>query len=131
LKATADLKSERLRTKRGKHHLTKRDARRLGFAGLALAALVPLGVWHGTILAVAQAFHFDLGYFVTGWTAWLLIAGGLAFFVPVVISIGLSPYSQLYPRSRNSCIGWGASLYVMGCALATQMSQMTQLYPHG
>jgi hypothetical protein len=123
--------NERLRTKRAKHHLTKREARRLGIAGLAAAVLLPLGVWHGTILAVAQAFHFDLGYFVTGWTAWLLIAGGLAFFVPVVVSIGQSPFGPFYPRNRNGFMAWGVSLYVMGCALASQMSQMTQLYPHG
>jgi hypothetical protein len=123
--------NERLRTKRAKHHLTKRESRRLGVAGLAAATLLPFGIWHGTILAVAQAFHFDLGYFVTGWTAWLLIAGGLAFFVPVVASIGQSPFGAFYPRNRNGYIGWGVSLYVMGCALASQMSQMTQLYPHG
>jgi hypothetical protein len=131
LKASANLKSERLRTNRAKHHLTRRGARRVGLVGLVAAVLLPLALWHGTILAVAQAFRLDLGYFVTGWTAWLLIAGGLVCFVPAVISIGLSPYNQMYPRNRNGYIAWGASLYVMGCALASQMSQMTHLYPHG
>jgi hypothetical protein len=71
---------------------------------------------------IADEFSFDLEYLVTGWTAYALIALGLLFFLPVVISIGRRPDSRLYPRSRGAYVGWGVSLYTLGILLATQVA---------
>jgi hypothetical protein len=71
---------------------------------------------------VAEGFKLDLEYFVTGWTAYGLIAIGLLFFIPVVLSIGRTPDSRLYPRSRRAYVGWGASMYTLGVLLATQVA---------
>ena len=75
---------------------------------------------------IADEFRFDLGYFVAGWTAYVLIAMGLLFFLPVVVSIGRSPESRLYPRSRGAYAGWGVSLYLLGIMLATQVAVITE-----
>ena len=44
--------------------------------------------------------------------------------LPVVISIGRHPESRFYPRSRNAYTGWGITLYLLGCAIATQVAQI-------
>ena len=71
---------------------------------------------------IAEDFRLELEYLVTGWTAYALIALGLLFFVPVVVSIGRRPDSRLYPRSRGAYAGWGVSLYTLGIMLATQVA---------
>ena len=71
---------------------------------------------------VLEDFRLEAEYLVTGWTAYTLIAVGLLFFVPVVLSIGRNPESRFYPRSRAAYVGWGASLYTLGIMLATQVA---------
>jgi hypothetical protein len=71
---------------------------------------------------VAEDFRLEADYLVTGWTAYALIAAGLLFFVPVVVSIGRAPNSRLYPRTRNALVGWGVSLYTLGALLASQVA---------
>ena len=61
----------------------------------------------------------DIPY-LTGWLAYALIAVGLLFFIPVLISIGRRPDSRLYPRARNAWAGWGVSCYLLGVALAAR-----------
>ncbi|MFL5856068.1 MAG: hypothetical protein ACJ77L_04880, partial [Solirubrobacteraceae bacterium] len=73
---------------------------------------------------IASDFRIESGYLLTGWSGYGLIAAGLVFMVPVVVSIGRSPASRLYPRSRNAYAGWGITLYLLGCALATQVAQI-------
>lgn len=109
--------------------LSRRTARTVGYAGFALALALPLVLWHRVIGAVASDFRLELEYLVTGWTAWGLIALGLLFFVPVVVSIGRRPGSRLYPRSRNAYVGWGVSLYLLGIALASQIAAVTNVHP--
>ena len=75
---------------------------------------------------VAEDFRLDAEYLVTGWTAYALIALGLLFFVPVVLSIGRRPDSRLYPRSRGAYAGWGVSLYTLGIMLATQVAVIAE-----
>ena len=87
-----------------------------------LAAALPVILWHRPMAMVIEEFKFDLEYFVTGWTAYALIAVGLLFFIPVVLSIGRNPESRLYPRSRGAYVGWGVSMYTLGIALATQVA---------
>ncbi|MEX2253657.1 MAG: hypothetical protein WD649_05840 [Thermoleophilaceae bacterium] len=118
-----------VRTSTGRHLLSRRTARTVGYAGFALALALPLVLWHRVIGAVASDFRLELEYLVTGWTAWGLIALGLLFFVPVVVSIGRRPGSRLYPRSRNAYVGWGVSLYLLGIALASQIAAVTNVHP--
>ena len=75
---------------------------------------------------IAEEFRLDLEYLVTGWSAYALIALGLLFFLPVVISIGRRPDSRLYPRSRAAYAGWGASLYTLGILLAAQVAVIAE-----
>lgn len=98
-------------------------------AGFLSAAVLPPLMWHDSISAIAADFRFELDYLVTGWTAYALIGLGLLFFVPVVVSIGRDPESRLYPRSRNAYVGWGASLYLLGVILASQVAAVTGLHP--
>ena len=96
-----------------------RTARLTGVAGFAMALALPILLWHNAITEMADDFHLDVGYLVTGWSGYGLIALGLLLMVPVVFSIGRNPDSRLYPRARNALIGWGTSLYILGAALAS------------
>ena len=77
---------------------------------------------------VAEDFRLDAEYLVTGWTAYALLVLGLLFALPVVLSIGRSPTSRLYPRSRQAYAGWGVVLYGLGFALASQVAQIAQAF---
>lgn len=92
--------------------------------GFLLAAALPVLSWHGVVAKVASEFSLDAGYLITGWSAFVLIAAGLLLFLPVLWSIGRNPDSRFYPRSRNALAGWGVSLYLLGMALAVQVSQI-------
>jgi hypothetical protein len=103
--------------------LDRRTARLVGLAGFLAAAALPPLLWHRAIAAIAADFRIDLPY-LTGWLAYALIALGLLFFLPVLVSIGRRPGSRLYPRARNAYAGWGISCYLLGLALATQVAQI-------
>ena len=104
----------------------RRNARLVGLAGFAAAAALPIALWHRAISLVAEDFSLDFRYLVTGWLGYTLIAAGLLFFVPVLISIGRSPESRLYPRSRNALLGWGVSCYLLGMAVAVQVAAISR-----
>ena len=114
----------RIRTRSEKQRLSRRNARLVGAAGFAGAALLPFVLWHRAISIVASDFRLEPSYLVTGWAGYGLMALGLLFLVPVVVSIGRVPGSRLYPRSRNAYVGWGVTLYVLGILLATQVAQI-------
>jgi len=97
----------------------------VGLLGFVVAAALPPLLWHRAIAAVAEDFRFDLEY-LSGWTGYALIAAGLAFFVPVVISIGRLPGSRFYPRGRNAYAAWGISLYLLGFAIAVQVAAVAR-----
>ncbi len=101
----------------------------MGLAGFLAAAALPGVLWHSSISAIASDFRLELEYLVTGWTGYALIGLGLLFFLPVLVSIGHSPESRLYPRSRNAYAGWGVSLYLLGVILASQVAAVTGLHP--
>jgi hypothetical protein len=107
--------------RRGSH--ARRRAQLAGLASLALAVAAPWLLFHRTIALVAVDFRLELDYLV-GWTPWALLAAGVAFTVPVVLSIGRHPESRLYPRGRNAYAGWGVTLYLLGLVLAVQVSQL-------
>ena len=119
----------RVPTRTEKHILSRRKARWVGFLGFLLAAALPPLLWHRSIEAIASDFRFEVEYLVTGWTAYALIGLGLLFFVPVLVSIGRSPESRLYPRGRNAYAGWAISLYLLGLILASQVAAVTGLHP--
>jgi hypothetical protein len=103
--------------------LDRRTARIVGLVGFLVAAALPPLLWHRAIAAIAADFKMDIPY-LTGWIAYALIAIGLLFFVPVLVSIGRRPDSRLYPRARNAYAAWGISCYLLGLALATQVAQI-------
>jgi hypothetical protein len=83
---------------------------------------MPVALWHRPMAMIAEDFRLEAGYLVTGWTGYGLIVLGLLFFIPVLVSVGRSPESKLYPRTRNACVGWGVSLYTLGILLAGQVA---------
>ena len=96
-----------------------RAARLWGLVVFAMALAAPVALWHRAMAEMADDFHFDVGYLITGWMGYGLIALGLLLLVPVVLSMGRSPDSRLYPRSRNVFLGWGTTLYLLGTALSS------------
>lgn len=116
-------------TRTEKHILSRRKARWVGLFGFVFAAVLPALMWRRSIEAIASDFRFEPEYLVTGWTGYALIGLGLLFFVPVLVSIGRSPESRLYPRGRNAYAGWGVSLYLLGLILASQVAAVTGLHP--
>jgi hypothetical protein len=96
-----------------------RKARHWGLAGFAFALALPFALWHNAMADMADDFQLDLGYLMTGWLGYGLIALGLLLLAPVVLSMGMNPESRLYPRARHALFGWGTSLYIMGAALAS------------
>ena len=105
----------------GRDERAQRQARRVGAIGFVVAALLPVVLWHRVMADIASEFRFDLRYFVSECSPWVLILLGLAFAVPVVLSIGRDPDSRLYPRSRGALAGWGVSLYLLGIMLVIQI----------
>ena len=101
----------------------RRQARWVGAAGFLLAVGLPVALWYPAIADTAAAFTFEASYF-TGLVPWLLILAGVLFFVPVAWSAGRGPDSRWYPRARNAYAGWGITLYLLGCGLATQVAQI-------
>ena len=110
-----------------REQLARRNARLTGAAGFIGAATLPVVLWHRPMAAVAQDFRLDLQY-LSGWTGYALLAAGLAFLLPVVVSIGRTPPSRLYPRARNAYAGWGVSLYLLGFAIAAQVAAVTGVH---
>ena len=108
-----------------RQELSRSQSMAVGAAGFVLAAALPVLLWHRAIAVIASDFRLELGYLVTGWSAYGLIAVGLAFMVPVVMSIGRKPGSRLYARGRQAYAGWGISLYLLGLILAAQVAAVT------
>jgi heme/copper-type cytochrome/quinol oxidase subunit 1 len=99
---------------------------RVDVAGWLLALTLPLVLWHHTIGSVANAFHWELRYLITGWAPWLLMLGGLACFVPVIVDRVKDPQRRFYGSQRAAWFGWSITLYVLGFGLATQVAQITE-----
>jgi hypothetical protein len=111
--------------RREREEARRRQAQRVGAAGFALALFLPIVLWHRVIGDIASDFRFDFNYLLTGWSPWVLMLLGLAFFVPVAISNGRDPEGRFYPKARNAYAGWGITLYLLGFGLATQVAQIS------
>jgi hypothetical protein len=107
----------------------RRQAQLVGLAGFLAAVALPVVLWHRAIGIIASDFRLESGYLVTGWTGYVLIGLGWLFFIPVVVSIGRTPASRLYPRSRKAYAAWGICLYLLGLALASQVAAVTRVHP--
>jgi len=101
---------------------SRRQRQLVGLIGFSVAAALPALLWHRAIGVVASDFRLEADYLLTGWLGYALIAGGLLFMLPVAFSAGRDPGGRLYPRMRKSYMGWGVSLYLMGCAVAAQVA---------
>ena len=98
----------------------------MGVAGLVAAAAIPLILFHELLGKVTSTFEPTLYWLLTGASGFMLMAAGLIAVTPVVISIGLTPDSRLYPRSRGALAGWGVSLYLLGAMLLIQIATIAE-----
>jgi hypothetical protein len=101
--------------------VSTRGERLLGLAGLVAAAAIPTFLFRDLLGQVTSTFEPSLDWLLTGASGFALMAAGLVAVTPVVISIGMTPDSRLYPRSRGSLAGWGVSLYLLGSMLLLQI----------
>ena len=114
---------------RGERQQSSRvKAQLVGLGGFLGAVALPYALWHRAIDVIATDFRLEAEYLLTGWTGYALIGAGLLFMVPVVVSIGRSPASRLYPRSRKAYAAWGICLYLLGLALASQVAAAANMY---
>jgi hypothetical protein len=107
---------------------SRRTAQVIGLGGFLAALGLPYALWHRAMDIIATDFRLEAEYLLTGWTGYGLIGAGLLFMVPVVASIGRTPASKLYPRSRKAYAAWGICLYLMGFALASQVAAAANMY---
>ena len=103
--------------------MTAAQNRLMSVTAYLAAAIVPIVLWHRVVAMLAEQPRWELHY-LTGWLPWALLAGGLAFLLPVAWSAGLSPESRWFPRARAAYTGWGVSLYLLGVLLAWQVEQV-------
>ena len=94
--------------------------------GFAAAVALPVVLFGRVVATLLEEPRWNQLYYLTGWTPWVLLAGGVLFMLPVVVSKPLSPESRLYPRSRNAYMGWGVSCYLLGLAIAVQVAAIAE-----
>ena len=115
-------------TRLERDRLRRRRTLRIGGALVLAAAALPALLWHDTIAAIAAAFRLEPRYFVMGWTPWVLMALGLACFIPIAIEALRDPERRFVRRGTGAWYGWGVSLYLLGFVLATQVQQIAELW---
>jgi hypothetical protein len=91
-------------------------------------AVLPVLLWHTTIVAIASAFRLEARYFLMGWTPWILMALGLACFIPIAVEALRDPERRFVRRGTGAWYGWGLTLYLLGFGLATQVQQIADLW---
>jgi hypothetical protein len=97
-------------------------------AGLIAATAIPLVLFWDLFGKVASTFEPSLDWLLTGASGFALMFAGIAAVTPVVLSIGRTPDSRLYPRSRGSLAGWGVSLYLLGAMLLVQIGAIADTW---
>lgn len=105
--------------------------RRLGAAAaVALVGAAPFLIFRGLFEDALTTFRWEVGYIITGWGPFILMAAGTLWFLPVVVSIGRTGYSRLYlrPVTRHACEAWGLVTYLLGFCLAIQASSIAGLF---
>ena len=101
----------------------RRQARWLGAWGFLVAAVAPVALFYDVVAVLAEQPKLELQY-LSGWTPWVLLGGGLAFLLPVAWSAGMNPESRWFPRARAAYAGWGVTLYLLGFLLAWQVEKI-------
>ena len=109
------------------HNPTRPWAGWLAFCSVLALTILPIALWHRLLSDILGRFRWSPSYVVAELSPWFLLAAGLAFLVPVAISAGRTPESRLYPRARRAYLGWGVVLYLLGLALAVQVSELWTL----
>jgi hypothetical protein len=108
----------------GRDELARRRARRVGAVGVLGAALLPVVLFHRVVGDIASGFRLELNYLVTGWAPWVLMALGLLCAIPIAIEELRNRDQRFYTPGTGAWAGWGVTLYLLGFALATQVSQI-------
>jgi len=98
----------------------------LAFAQLLGLAIAPGVIWHRVLGDILASFRWDPVYVLSELSPWLLLIAGIAFLVPVAVSVGRSPESRLYPRARQAYVAWGTVAYVLGLILAIEVTEVWQ-----
>jgi hypothetical protein len=96
----------------------------LAFAQLLGLAIAPGLIWHRVLGDILASFRWDPIYVLSELSPWLLLIVGIAFLVPVAVSVGRSPESRLYPRARQAYVAWGTVAYVLGLILAMEVTEV-------
>lgn len=96
----------------------------LAFAQLLGLAIAPGVIWHRVLGDILASFRWDPIYVLSELSPWLLLIVGIAFLVPVAVSVGRSPESRLYPRARQAYVAWGTVAYVLGLILAIEVTEV-------
>jgi hypothetical protein len=104
----------------------RRRARHVGAVGFVAALALPIVLWHGVIGDIASEFELSARYLVTGWSPWLLMAGGLACLAWGGIVEWRDRERRFYTSGASAWFGWGVTLYLLGFALATQVAQIAE-----
>jgi hypothetical protein len=108
--------------------VSTREERLLGFAGLIAAAGIPVVLFWDLLGDVASTFEPSPDWLLTAASGFALVFAGVIAVTPVVISIGRTPDSRLYPRSRGALAGWGVSLYLLGSMLLLQIGAIANVW---
>ncbi len=93
--------------------------------GFAAALVLPVVLFRHVVGAIASGFRLEVGYLLTGWTPWVLMAVGLACFVPIALDELRDPHRRFHGFPRGAWFAWGTTLYLLGFALASQVAQIT------
>jgi hypothetical protein len=94
------------------------------YAWLVVLTVLPVVLWHRVLGDILASFHWSLTYAAGELGPWLLLLTGVAFLVPVAVSVGLDPESRFYPRARRAYAGWGIVLYLLGLVLLVQVAEL-------
>jgi hypothetical protein len=98
-------------------------------AGLIVLVAAPIIIWHDMLGAVLASFRWNFTYFFSELGPWVLFIAAIAFLIPVARSDGRPPDTRLYPHVMRACIVWSSCLYILGCILAIEVTDVWSYLP--
>lgn len=101
----------------------RRRTQAVGAAGVGVAAVLPVYLWHDVVADIAQVSRVD-AVLVAGWVPWVLMTLGLLCVVPIAVEHVRSREARFHRPGTGAWAGWGVSLYLLGFGLATQVAQL-------
>lgn len=108
----------------GRDERARRRARRVGAAGVAIVAVLPVVLWHHVIAMILGEFELSTRYLLTALMPWLLMLMGLACAIPLAVADLRDRERRFHRRGSAAWAGWGVTLYLLGFGLATQVAQI-------